>query len=173
VSAAIILSANPNIRKKSIQAGLVIAIPDAGANPSGSQSSESALTAPTLPSFKGDFILPAQGYDYGILDANNGVDIVNSCGTPVVAAADGIVVPDANIPDSLGGWNNGYGNFVLLEHAFGNDIFTRYAHLEQSLVQIGSFVKQGQEIGLMGQTGGVSACELDFEVIGAQNPFVK
>jgi LysM repeat protein len=168
VSAATILSANPNIRKKSIQVGVVITIPSAGASSNGTQG-----TNATLPNFNGDFILPAQGYNYGILDANNGVNIVNSCGTPIVAAADGIVVPDANISDSLGGWNNGYGNFVLLEHAFGNNIFTRYAHLEQSLVQIGSFVKQGQEIGLIGQTGGVSACELDFEVIGAQNPFAK
>jgi len=180
VSAATILSANPNIRKKSLQVGAVITIPGGGANGANSTGGMSAnstqgaaLSVPSLPSFKGDFILPAQGYDYGILDANNGVNIVNSCGTPVVAAADGIVVPDANISDSLGGWNNGYGNFVLLEHAFGNDIFTRYAHLERPLVQIGSFVKQGQEIGLIGQTGGVSACELDFEVIGAQNPFAK
>jgi murein DD-endopeptidase MepM/ murein hydrolase activator NlpD len=127
----------------------------------------------TLPKFNGYFITPAQGQNSKVLDANNGVEIVNSCGTPVFAAADGVVVPDPQNTNSLGGWNGGYGNFVLIEHPFGNEIFTRYAHLQQSLVQIGDYVKQGQKIGLMGQSGGATNCELDFEIIGAQNPFGK
>lgn len=126
-----------------------------------------------LPNFNSSFIMPAQGYNWGILHSNNAVDIANSCGTPVVAAADGIVIPDANIPDVLGGWNGGYGNFVLIEHAFGNGIQTRYAHLEKILVQIGDYVKQGQEIGLMGESGEATGCHVHFEVLGAQNPFAK
>jgi murein DD-endopeptidase MepM/ murein hydrolase activator NlpD len=138
-----------------------------------SANSNSGKTTSTLPNFNRDFIIPAQGYDWGILHNYNAVDIANSCGTPVVAAADGIVVPDPNIPDVAGGWNGGYGNFVLIEHSFGTGIYTRYAHLSQILVQIGDLVKQGQEIGLMGESGEATGCHVHFEVIGAQNPFAK
>lgn len=170
ISVATILSANPNMRKKSLQVGSTITIPGAGTSDTNTLSSASGQN---LPNFNSDFIMPTQGDDRGILDSSNGIEIINSCGTPVVAAADGIVVPDNNIAVTADGWNGGYGNFILIEHAFGNNIFTRYAHLEKSTVQIGDYVKQGQEIGLIGQTGGASACELDFEVIGAQNPFAK
>lgn len=127
----------------------------------------------SLPNFNKNFIMPAKGYNWGILHHYNAVDIANSCGTPVVAAAEGLVVPDPNIPDTPGGWNEGYGNFVLIEHPFGSGVYTRYAHLQQVMVQIGDYVKQGQEIGLMGETGDATGCHVHFEVIGAQNPFAK
>jgi murein DD-endopeptidase MepM/ murein hydrolase activator NlpD len=137
-----------------------------------SASGTTAITV-KLPNFNKDFIMPANGYNWGILDNDNGIDIANSCGAPVVAAADGLVVPDANIPDVPGGWNDGYGNFVLLQHSFGNNVMTRYANLQTISVQIGDYVTQGEVIGLMGQTGGVTECHVHFEVIRAQNPFVK
>jgi LysM repeat protein len=164
-SAASIVSANPNIRKKALQVGMSITIPGVGGNASTSM--------PTLPNLNGDFIMPAQGYNEAVLQSDNSVLIENSCGTPVVAAADGVVVPDKNIVNTAGGWNDGYGTFILIEHPFGNGVFTRYAQLQQTLVSVGDFVKQGQEIGLMGQTGGANACSLSFQVIGAQNPFGK
>jgi len=126
-----------------------------------------------LPNFDNDFIMPAQGYNWGILHHYNAVDIANSCGTPVIASAEGLVVPDDSIPDATDGWNAGYGNFILIEHPFGNNVETRYAHLEKMLVQPGDYVKQGQEIGLMGETGDATGCHVHFEVIGAHNPFAK
>ncbi len=90
-----------------------------------------------------------------------------------MAAAEGLVVPDPQIPNTTDGWNDGYGNFVLIEHPFGNDVRTRYAHLEKVLVSIGDYVKQGEVIGLMGETGDASGCHVHFEVYGAQNPFAK
>jgi len=126
-----------------------------------------------LPNFNGDFILPAQGYNDRTLGSANDINIVNSCGTPVIAAADGVVVPDNSISNAAGNWNDGYGTYILLEHPFGTGIYTRYSHLESSFAQIGDYVKQGQKIGLIGQTGQASACELNFQVIGAQNPFGK
>jgi murein DD-endopeptidase MepM/ murein hydrolase activator NlpD len=167
ISAAHILSANPNISKKSLKVGQIIIIPDAAGNTSLSK------TASSLPNMNGYFIAPAGGYNTGVLNADNGIDIENSCGTSVVAAADGVVVPDPEISQTAGGWNAGYGNFVLIEHPFGNGIFTRYSHLESTLVQIGDYVKQGQQIGLIGQTGGAPNCELNFQVIGAKNPLGK
>jgi murein DD-endopeptidase MepM/ murein hydrolase activator NlpD len=126
-----------------------------------------------FPDFNSSFVVPVKGHDLGVLHNYNAVDIVAACGTPVIAAADGLVVPDENNPDDAGGWNGGYGNFVYLEHSFGEGIFTRYAHLSKLLVNIGDYVKQGQEIGLVGKTGDATGCHLHFEVVGAQNPFAK
>lgn len=162
-----ILQFNQSVNFSSLQTGTSIIIPG------GTNAHLAAAQKSTLPNFNNKFIMPAEGYNWGILHNYNAVDIANSCGTPVVASADGLVVPDENIPDTLGGWNGGYGNFVMLEHAFGNGIRTRYAHLEQILVHIGDYVKQGQEIGLMGESGESTGCHVHFEVIGAQNPFVK
>ncbi len=158
-----IMLANPNLNK-SLRAGEKINI---------SSWTNAPVSSGNLPDYNTYFIMPSQGYDWGNLQNDNSIEISNSCGTPVVAAADGVVVPDPAISDSQGAWNGGYGNFVLLEHAFGNGIRTRYAHLEQALVQPGDFVKQGQQIGLMGESGGVNGCELDFQVIGARNPFQR
>ena len=172
VSVQAIMSANQKIKGNSVSVGQKITIPAApGAD---SSASESAIAAAAfLPNFNTQFIMPAQGYNWGILESDNGVDITNSCGTPVVASADGIVVPDPNISNTPDGWNGGYGNFVLLRHPFGNDIETRYANLQSVSVQVGDYVTRGRQIGLMGQTGNATRCEVHFEIIGAKNPFAQ
>jgi len=160
---------NPSVNFGTLEAGQSVVIPggtDISSNPLVTGGS-------ALPNFDRNFIMPAAGYNWGILHHENAVDIANSCGTPIVAAADGVVIPDPQIADTPGGWNGGYGNFVLLEHSFGNDVETRYAHLEKILVQVGDYVTQGQEIGLMGETGDATGCHLHFEVLGAHNPFAK
>jgi murein DD-endopeptidase MepM/ murein hydrolase activator NlpD len=150
--------------ESSIGSGVVgtNAVPGGGAKQLARQSE-------ALPAFNKEFIIPAKGHNLGILRDFNGTDIMAACGTPVVAAADGLVVPDTQNQDISGN----YGNFILLEHSFGDGVFTRYAHLEQSSVKIGDYVKQGQQIGLVGKTGDATACGLRFEVIGAQNPFAR
>ncbi len=127
----------------------------------------------SLPIFSSNFIKPTDGYNWGTLHHYNAIDIANSCGTPVGAAAEGLVVPDDSFGDGQSGWNGGYGNFVLIEHPFGDGVRTRYAHLEKVLVGIGDYIEQGKEIGTMGKTGDASGCHLHFEVYGAQNPFAK
>lgn len=136
----------------------------------------------SLPNFSNYFVIPAQGFNWGKLHHYNAVDIANSCGTPIVASAEGLVVPDESFGDGGGcstdyaGCNGGYGSFVLIEHPFGDSVRTRYAHLSKILVGIGDYVKQGQEIGRMGDTGhvdGTTGCHVHFEVYGAQNPFAK
>ncbi len=119
----------------------------------------------------GYFIMPTQGFNWGRLHNHNAVDIANACGTRVVAAADGLVVPDPNFGDGTSGWNGGYGLFVFLEHPNGTK--TRYAHLSKILVSIGGYVKQGSVIGFMGETGEATGCHVHFEVYGAENPFAK
>ena len=125
----------------------------------------------SLPNYSSNFVKPADGYNWGILHHYNAIDIANTCGTPVVAAAEGLVMPDDNFGDGQSGWNGGYGNFVLIEHPFGDGVRTRYAHLNRVSVNIGDYLKQGQEIGLMGDTGDASGCHVHFEVYGAQNSF--
>ncbi len=161
-----IMQFNHGVNFGSLDVGTPVIIP-------GGKDAALLASASTLPNFNEEFTMPANGYDWGILHHYNAVDIANSCGTPVVAAAEGLVIPDDAIPDTFGGWNEGYGNFVLIEHPFGDGVHTRYAHLEKILVQIGDYVKQGQVIGLMGETGDATGCHVHFEVYGAQNPFAK
>jgi len=157
---------NPSINFNQLDPGVSIVIP-------GGKNIQLASQSAGLPNLNSQFIMPAAGYNWGILHHYNAVDIANSCGTPVVASAEGLVVPDDSIPDTTDGWNAGYGNFVLIEHPFGQSVKTRYAHLSKILVQVGDYVKQGQEIGLMGETGDATGCHVHFEVYGAENPFAK
>ena len=96
-----------------------------------------------------------------------------SCGASVRAAAEGLVVPDDSFSSGLDGWNGGYGKFVLMEHPFGDSVRTRYAHLATVSVNIGDYIKQGEQIGTMGRTGDSSGCHLHFEVYGAANPLAR
>lgn len=121
-----------------------------------------------LPDLGNYFILPAKGWNWGKLHEYNAIDIANTCGSPVYAAASGVVIEES----SDGSWNNGYGNYVFVEHS--NKTKTRYAHTLKNLVKVGDVVRQGEEIALMGSTGntaGITGCHVHFEVYGAKNPF--
>ena len=116
-----------------------------------------------MPKINSWLILPAHGYDWGILHYYNAVDIANHCGTPIHAAADGIVI----LSDSYG-WNTGYGHYVKIRHP--NGVVTLYAHFQKIYVRKGQHVRQGDVIGLMGTTGHSTGCHVHFEVRGAKNP---
>lgn len=92
---------------------------------------------------------------------HNGVDFAAVKGTPVFAAADGVVEVAQKSHDK-----NGYGNMLLINHEglqfkdeFGHTMQykTRYAHLHAVLVAQGDAVVQGQKIGTVGATGHVIA----------------
>ena len=57
---------------------------------------------------------------------------------------------------------SGYGNVVYLDH--GNGITSRYAHLSKFSVKVGDTVKQGQEVGKVGNTGVSTGPHLHFEI---------
>ena len=98
------------------------------------------------------------------LHGYNGVDLGAPTGTPVVASAAGTVIISRQ-----GGWNGGYGNYVVIAH--GNGTQTLYAHLSSNTVQTGDSVLQGQMVGYVGSTGRSTGAHLHFEVRGAKNPF--
>src|SRR5580698_7373164 len=96
---------------------------------------------------------------------HSGVDISAPIGTPVHAAADGIVFS----AEYAGG---GYGKMVIIDH--GNGLKTRYAHLSSFEVLPGQEIRRGEIIARSGNTGRVTAPHLHFEVrIGgsAVNPY--
>jgi murein DD-endopeptidase MepM/ murein hydrolase activator NlpD len=84
-----------------------------------------------------------------------GIDIPAPVGTPVAAAAPGVVVSAGFAPD-------GYGNRVVLRHADG--VTTIYAHLSRVDATLGRQVAPGDELGLVGQTGEATGPHLHFEV---------
>lgn len=92
------------------------------------------------------------------------VDFGCHIGTPVIAAASGVVIRTA-----LGGYNGGYGSVIIISHPNGTQ--TIYAHLSQINVSVGSRVNQGQIIGATGNTGRSTGPHLHFETRGTGNPF--
>ena len=119
-----------------------------------------------LPNLGDFFRWPTTGFNWGSIHGRNGVDIANSCGTPIYAAAEGTVtVVDAT------GWNGGFGKYLKIQHANGTE--TLYAHTTKILVTAGNYVTKGLQIALMGTTGRSTGCHLHFEVHGAKNPLAK
>ena len=125
---------------------------------------------PEAPSLSNGFVWPTQGtftsgYGWRWGRMHRGIDIAGPVGTPIVAAASGVVVRS--------GWNSGgYGNLVDIRHADGS--MTRYAHNSRLLVREGQQVSQGQQIAAMGSTGYSTGPHLHFEIhppnSGAVNP---
>ncbi|MCA6572523.1 MAG: peptidoglycan DD-metalloendopeptidase family protein [Pseudanabaena sp.] len=106
------------------------------------------------------FIWPADGiftsgfgWRWGRIHA--GIDIAAPIGTPILAAASGVV--------EYANWNDGgYGNMIDIRHADGT--ITRYAHMNDLYVKEGQTVSQGQTIGSMGSTGFSTGPHLHFEI---------
>ena len=68
-----------------------------------------------------------------------------------------------------GGWNGGYGNYIVIKH--GNGTQTLYAHNSRNVVKEGQTVTRGQLIGYVGSTGKSTGSHVHFEIRGAKNPF--
>lgn len=106
------------------------------------------------------YIMPVEDYvftsSYGPRwgRTHEGIDLAVSTGTEVSASAEGVVIQS--------GWNGGYGISIYVDH--GNGIVTRYGHLSQAYAQVGRKVKQGEVIGLSGNTGNSTGPHLHFEV---------
>lgn len=120
-----------------------------------------------VPSGTGKLAWPVQGHNrisspygyrthpiFGTRLYHAGLDIPAPTGTPITAAADGIVI--------FAGWQGGYGNCVMISH--GNGLVTLYAHNSSLSVLVGDYVTKGETLALCGSTGYSTGPHLHFEV---------
>ena len=86
---------------------------------------------------------------------HHGIDFGGKIGTPIIATADGIV--------EFSGYDSGYGNFVKISHNFG--FKTAYGHMLKELkVKKGDFIKKGDVIGYLGNSGISTGPHLHYEI---------
>ena len=131
----------------------------------------------------------------GLRDPHHGVEFLNSFGTPVLAAADGLVVvagSDLQPTSPQGAWpitfygpySNFYGNLVVIEHrmplalleAFPempDKLYSLYGHLSEISVEAGQQVRTGQELGRVGMSGIAEGSHLHFEVRLGENTYAN
>jgi LysM repeat protein len=149
--------------------GSTVLIPDGEIVAKPTVSSNGKPTSPLRssggPLYKDYYMRPISGgrKSQG-LHGNNGVDLAASSGTPIYAAADGVAIIARS-----GGYNGGYGSYVVISHPNGTQ--TLYAHASKVIVAQGQAVAKGDTIALMGSTGKSTGSHLHFEVRGAANPF--
>ena len=123
---------------------------------------------------------PLASYRYGGIFfrdvVHSGVDIPGPTGTPILAAGNGHVIwADWGF---FSGWrenkNDPYGMAVVIEHDFGyqgEPLYTIYAHMSRIDVVEGQWIKAGEQIGLVGDTGQTTGSHLHFEVRVGENDF--
>jgi murein DD-endopeptidase MepM/ murein hydrolase activator NlpD len=90
----------------------------------------------------------------GQKEFHKGIDLATRMGAPIVAPADGMV--------SSITWDHGYGRILTINHGYG--VVTKYAHLKNTLVKNGQYVKRGETIALVGNSGTSTGPHLHYEV---------
>ena len=122
---------------------------------------EKRLTALMVPNSKPVDVPVGSGFGFrsdpftGRAALHTGLDFAADIGTPIQAAAGGVVVSTEVHPQ--------YGNLLEIDH--GNGLLTRYAHTSRILVRNGDLVKRGQVVAQVGSTGRSTGPHLHFEVL--------
>lgn len=86
---------------------------------------------------------------------HRGIDVATRMNAPIVAPADGVVASFTT--------DHGYGKILSVHHGYG--LVTRYAHLQKTLVEKGQYVKRGETIALVGNSGRSTGPHLHYEVL--------
>lgn len=86
---------------------------------------------------------------------HGGIDFSSPMGTPIVAAAGGVVISAE--------YHSEFGNLLEIDH--GNEIVTRYGHASRLLAKPGDIVRRGQHVANIGSTGRSTGAHLHFEVL--------
>ncbi len=94
----------------------------------------------------------------GEVSSHTGTDIACAEGTPILAAADGVI----NVANGLDSWGGSYGYYIQINH--GGGLETLYAHCSSICVTTGQQVQAGQVIGYVGHTGRATGSHLHLEV---------
>jgi murein DD-endopeptidase MepM/ murein hydrolase activator NlpD len=122
---------------------------------------ESRLQALLVPSSAPVNVTVGSGFGFrpdpftGHASLHTGLDFPAEVGTPINAAAGGIV--------TMREWHAAYGNTLEIDH--GNGLVTRYAHTSAFEVELGALVKRGQLVARVGNTGRSTGPHLHFEVL--------
>ena len=91
------------------------------------------------------------------VSSHTGTDIACAEGTPILAAADGVIT----VANGLDSWGGSYGYYIQIDH--GGGLETLYAHCSSICVTTGQQVQAGQVIGYVGHTGRVTGSHLHLE----------
>ncbi len=91
---------------------------------------------------------------------HNGIDFAGRVGTPIFSTAPGKVIASS--------WAGGYGRRIAINHGYG--LMTLYGHLWRFKVRSGKWVKRGQLIGWMGNSGRSTGPHLHYAVFRKQRP---
>ena len=94
----------------------------------------------------------------GEVSSHTGTDIACAEGTPILAAADGVIT----VANGLDSWGGSYGYYIQINH--GGGLETLYAHCSSICVTTGQQVQAGQIIGYVGHTGRATGSHLHLEV---------
>jgi LysM repeat protein len=145
--------------------GDIVIVPDGEIALPPSAGRPASLRGTGGPVYEGYYLRPIlSGRRTQGLHGYNGIDLASYSGAPIIAAAAGEVIIARS-----GGWNGGYGNYIVISHQNGTQ--TLYGHLSALAVTAGKSVVRGEIIGYMGSTGRSTGTHLHFEVRGAKNPF--
>ena len=108
------------------------------------------MTLPLLPS-------TVKGISTYFTSYHPGIDIRADIGSPVLAMHDGVVVENEYQA-------GGYGRYVVISHTLGTQtVRSLYAHMKNSMVQVGETVKMGDSVGIVGMTGHTTGPHVHFE----------
>ena len=109
---------------------------------------------PVMGKLEGGFGGRRNPFGGGSYELHSGQDIEAAMGAPIVSGASGKV--------SFVGWQNGYGQLIVIDH--GGGLTTRYGHLSHIDVELGQILSRGQFIGRVGSTGRSTGPHLHYEV---------
>lgn len=95
---------------------------------------------------------------------HDGIDIASVVGTPILSACDGKVITSTDLKNANREYVS-YGRYIVIEALVNNKtIKVYYCHMSERLVEVGTVVKAGDQIGKMGSTGNSSGSHLHFEI---------
>ncbi len=143
------------------------------------RTSNFSLARPILPpgNNRSEAQYPFGGTQGGARDVHHGIEFNNPIGTPVHAAADGVVIfASSDDSEIFGPFAGYYGNLVIIEHHLPGEVeplFTLYGHLSEVSVVAGEHVQRGEMIGAVGKTGVAIGSHLHFEVREYRNDYAS